>query len=137
MQHAGPPELQCRCLPSQYPAAFPTTGGQTHYGRTNEAHAVKDGGVEHERHGVRVQRLPAEGPHEWAVCEVERRRHDGRAGPVLLQDFLRAAQRTLSHVFNNLSSSCDGAQACLSINKSKSTAFWEIFFQAKVRIMLR
>lgn len=29
---------------------------------------VQDGGVEHEGHGPRVQRLPAEGPHVGAVC---------------------------------------------------------------------
>ena len=56
---------------------------------TNEAHAIEDCCIEHERHSSGVQRLPAEGPHVWAVCEVQLSWHHRCSWLVLLQDLLQ------------------------------------------------
>jgi len=81
--------------------------------RARQAQGVEDGGVEHERHGVRVQRLPAERPHEWAVRKVQRSRDDRGAGRVPLQDFLRAAARLSGHaVLAQRACTAGGAGSC-------------------------
>ena len=42
---------------------------------TCKAHAIEDSGVEHGRHGTRIQRLLVERPHERVVREIQRGRH--------------------------------------------------------------
>jgi hypothetical protein len=51
----------------------------------HDAHAVEDGGVDHDRHGGVVERLGAVGPHVRAVGQIQHLRDDRRAGLVFLQ----------------------------------------------------
>ena len=57
---------------------------------TCEAHAVEHSGVEHGGHGMRVQGLLAEGPHEGAGAQVQLCRHHRCPRLVALQHLLAA-----------------------------------------------
>ena len=72
---------------------------------TNEAHAIEDGGIEHERHGVGVQRLPAEGPHIWAIRKIQLCWHHRCPWLVLLQDLLQCIR--------NFKGPCCAISGCL------------------------
>ena len=69
---------------------------------TNKAHAIENSCIEHERHGVGVQRLPAEGPHIWAICEVQLSWHHRCSRLVLLQDLLQCLTDLKDHTLGLL-----------------------------------
>ena len=66
---------------------------------TYEAHAIEHGGIEHERHGVGVEGLPAERPHVGAVRKVQLGRDHRGTGLVLLQDLLQHGAGQAQQVF--------------------------------------
>lgn len=74
---------------------------------TNEAHAIKDSGIEHQRHSTGIDGLPAEGPCVWALREIQLGWHNGSPWLILLQDVLHTQKHDSDHNHVPLTVCCE------------------------------
>ena len=56
---------------------------------TSQAHAIENSSIEHERHGMSIDGLNAERPHEGALGEIQAGGNNGGSGLIALQDSLQ------------------------------------------------